>query len=118
MIKSSLIKVWNKLWSGIRTRHNKPKAKSIYAISDGKYRGEFFVYMERIGDTYSFLSLPDLHIRHVPVDNFEFGLNNDIIEKVESLPSGVHSVCHEQYIKLTNNRGTGDDVPSKQCSDT
>ena len=76
-----------------------PKKKIIYAITGGKYLGELFVFMEKIDNTFFFLSLPDMHVREVPVDKFEFGLKQNIIDIVKKVPSFVYKVCQAQYKK-------------------
>lgn len=76
-----------------------PKKKYIYAITGGKYLGELFVFIEKNNETFSFLSLPDMKLRDVPTDKFEFGLKEKIIDIVQKIPSKVYKVCVEQYNK-------------------
>lgn len=76
-----------------------PKKRYVYAITGGKYLGELFVFMEKIDDTYIFLSLPDMKIREVPEEKFKFGLTEKIIDVVKKIPSNVYNVCTAQYNK-------------------
>lgn len=76
-----------------------PKNKFLYAITGGKYLGELFVFMEKTKENFIFLSLPDMKVREVPHEKFEFGLNNKIVDIVEKLPSHVFSTCKKQYLK-------------------
>ena len=76
-----------------------PKKKYIYAITGGHYLGELFVFMEKKDNNFIFLSLPDMKIREVPHEKFEFGLKQNIVDVVEKLPSHVFKVCKQQYIK-------------------
>lgn len=76
-----------------------PKNKFLYAITGGKYLGELFVFMEKTKENFIFLSLPDMKVREVPHEKFEFGLNNKIVDIVEKLPSDVFSTCKKQYLK-------------------
>lgn len=76
-----------------------PKKRFLYAITGGKYLGELFVFIEKTKDNFSFLSLPDMKIREVPHDKFDFGIDNKIIDIVEKLPSKVYDVCVKQYGK-------------------
>ena len=46
----------------------------VYAITGGTYLGEFFVYIEKIGKDYQFLSLPDMEIRSIPYGKCKTGL--------------------------------------------
>ena len=81
-----------------------PSYGSIYAITGGKYRGEFFVYMENIGQKdYSFLSLPGLKVRQVPRSKFEFGVKGKILQFQEILPKNIIKVCKAQYEKQKTN---------------
>lgn len=81
-----------------KTKH--PKKKTVYAIIGGKYLGEMFVFIEeKNANTYGFLSLPEMHIRDIPKDKFEFGLEQKIIDIIDKLPTYVYSVCVAQYKK-------------------
>ena len=40
-----------------------------------------------------------MHIREVPIDKFEFGLNQNIIDIVKKIPNFVYKVCKAQYTK-------------------
>lgn len=76
-----------------------PKTKLIYAVTGGKYLGELLVFMEAEGDSYFFLTLPDMQIREIPKEKFEFGLKENIVDIVKKIPSYVYKVCKAQYIK-------------------
>lgn len=87
-----------------------PQKKYIYAITGGKYLGELFVFMEKETDNYKFLSLPDMKIREVPCDKFDFGLTQKIVDVVEKLPTAVYNVCKLQY---TKNNTLNSNIPIK-----
>ena len=76
-----------------------PKKRYLYAITGGKYLGELFVFIEKQENNFNFLSLPDMKIREVPCDKFEFGLTNKIVDVVEKLPLHVFWTCKKQYLK-------------------
>lgn len=76
-----------------------PKQRYIYAITGGKYLGELFVFMEEKEDIYKFLSLPEMKIREVPKDKFDFGLTEKIIDIVKKIPNDIYKVCKAQYDK-------------------
>ena len=122
MIGASLTKVWSRLSNGIKRLVSKPsddpQPRRIYAVSTGRYRGEFFVYMDSVPDMYIFLSLPDLHVRYIPADEFKSGVDAGVLDMVETLPSDVYNVCISQYTKIKETGGTGDSIPSKPSSDT
>lgn len=76
-----------------------PKKKYVYAVTGGAFLGEMLVFMEKTNEVYSFLSLPDMKIRDIPADKFNFGLTEKILDTVEKLPSSVYKVCQLQYKK-------------------
>ena len=87
------------LLNKIKRKVNHPKQPFIYAITAGKYLGELLVYTEQVDNNYAFLSLPTMNIRRIPIDKFEMGLNDKIVEVVEKLPAYVHKTCIHQYNK-------------------
>jgi len=82
-----------------KTKH--PKKRYLYAITGGVYLGEMFVFMETdsLSKDYIFLSLPDLLVRSVSKEKFNFGLENKIVDIVKKLPNDVYDVCRRQYLK-------------------
>ena len=73
---------------------------NIYAISGGRFLGEFFVFMEQKNKrTYSFLSLPKMKIRHIPKDKFDIGIKNKVLQLQEKLPGDILKVVNAQYEK-------------------
>ena len=74
-----------------------PHKRAIYAINQGTSRGNFFVYMNHDDQEYRFLSLPHNEPINVPVDQFESGLSQGIVELLERLPHNVHEICVAQY---------------------
>ena len=81
-----------------------PRDKTVYAVTGGAYLGEMLVLVEDDKSTkeHCFLALPDMNIRRVPYDKFEFGLMNKIIDIVDKLPSDVYKTCVKQYYKNKN----------------
>jgi hypothetical protein len=78
-----------------------PKLGYIYAVSSGKYLGNFFVYMETKKDnTNVFLVIPKMDIQKIIPSDFKAGIDNNILEFQEKLPSKVYKVCTEQYKKV------------------
>ena len=73
------------------------KFGDTFAIQTGDYVGEMFVYMESKDETYHFLSTPKMELREVPIEEFDNGLQYDIVEYVESLPKDILKVVKRQY---------------------
>ena len=105
------MKVWSKLSNGICAYLKRPKKRHVYAVTKGDYIGEFFVYMDEQKSSYVFMSLPDFHIRKVPVNDFDNGVEQGVLDMVERLPRSVYIECQEQYTKTLNNPGTDEIIP-------
>lgn len=89
------------LHSFVSSLHNKfsshPIKRGIYAIDAGDYAGEFFVYIRKDGDKYSFLSLPKNECRYVPGDALDRGIKSKIITFIQVLPNNIFEVCQAQF---------------------
>ena len=79
------------------TNSNHPKIQHLYAITTGTYVGEMFCMIETQNNSYRFISIPKNINREVPIDKFNIGLVNKIIEHVEKLPDEVYNVLKAQY---------------------
>ena len=105
------MKVWSKLSNGIRDYLKRPKKRHVYAVTKGDYLGEFLVYMGKGKSSYNFLSLPDFRIRKVPINDFDSGVQQGVLDMVERLPRSVYIECQEQYTKTLNKPGTDEIIP-------
>lgn len=96
--------VLRKLLNGITSlfsgRH--PKNRQVYAITGGKYLGEFFLYIDRDDNNYYFLSMPKMEKRVVTTEKFNYGIVNNIVDPVERVPRNVYELCKEQYKHINN----------------
>ena len=81
-----------------------PSYGSIYAVTGGKFLGEFFVFIEKTDDAYNFLSLPEMNVRNVPVEKFSNGVEGKVLQFQEILPINVLEVCKAQYEKQKTNK--------------
>lgn len=75
-----------------------PKTKNAYAVVTGDYCGEMLIFIEKQKSNYCFLSIPKNVNRVVPIDKFEFGLQEGIVEHVQPIDSGVYNLLKKQYI--------------------
>jgi len=73
------------------------KTGSIYAVSTGKYLGEFFVYIGQVKNKRKFLSLPKMLNREIENKNIDHALEKGILEFQEVLPVDIINVCKQQY---------------------
>lgn len=75
------------------------KPGALYAVSQGKYLGEFFVYVKKIDESHHFLSLPKMINRKIPDMHFISGIEKNILEFQEHLPREYTKVCISQFNK-------------------
>jgi len=88
VLRTSLVKIKNFFF---------PKERSIYAVLQGSYKGEWLVPVSYIPDHTVFFSLPDRHIRTIPNKEIQLGLQNKILEVAEILPKNIYNNCLEEY---------------------
>tara|TARA_R110000868_G_scaffold273487_2_gene532671 strand:- start:268 stop:549 length:282 start_codon:yes stop_codon:yes gene_type:complete len=80
-------------------KRNHPKKQTVYAVTTGVFVGELLVYMEDSEDNHKFLSLPNMINRDIPIDKFKLGLQNKIVDIVDTIPRSIYKVCLAQYKK-------------------
>lgn len=88
-----------KTLNNFKSLFSHPRKPYLYAVTKGKYLGELLVFIEIKNSNYAFLALPEMKIREIPTDKFDFGIKNKIVDVVEKLPSYVHRTCVKQYNK-------------------
>lgn len=74
-----------------------PKKGHAYAVTTGCFVGEMLVFVEKQKDEYSFISIPKNINRVVPIDKFELGLSEGIVDPVEQIDSKVCKLLFKQY---------------------
>jgi hypothetical protein len=82
---------------------NPPIVGHSYAIQTGTYVGEIFVFVEELGSSYGFISIPKNINREVPKDKFDYGLSTNIVEFVEKIQSKAFNLLKKQYEFNTKN---------------
>lgn len=75
----------------------------IFAVTKGTYLGEMLVFIKEEKDSFCFLSLPDCTNRKIPKEKFDFGLENGILDFVQTSPADVYKVTIKQYEKNESN---------------
>lgn len=73
------------------------QARRIYAVREGVFKGYFFVYISKTEENYNFLALPENEAVSVPIQEFELGIENKIVDYIEKLPHNVYEICCAQY---------------------
>lgn len=74
-----------------------PRFGDSYAVQTGDYAGQIFVFIKKTDDFYEFLSTPLMENRQVPIEKFDFALNESIIEYVKRLPRYVRNITRLKF---------------------
>lgn len=74
----------------------------IYAVTKGTLLGSNLVIIETDEDNIHTLNLPDMVNVSVTREEFTTGIDNDILELLESLPDDIINVCIKQHEKNTS----------------
>jgi hypothetical protein len=74
-----------------------PKKGHAYAVTTGCFVGEMLVFVEKQKEEYRFISIPKNINRVVPVEKFELGLNQGIVDPVEQIDRQVCKLLFKQY---------------------
>lgn len=78
-----------------------PRKGYVYAVTGGTYLGELLVYIDKKDNICTFLTLPEMKVRDIPIDKFKFGIKERIVDVVEKLPKYAYRACVLQYNKNT-----------------
>jgi L-cysteine desulfidase len=69
----------------------------MYAVTTGDYAGQILLFVKTVDDSYWFLSIPSNNNQEVPMDKFEFGTNNDILDYIGDLPNDIFKTVKAQF---------------------
>lgn len=92
-----MIQFFKRLFNLKTNKKHKAVLGSCYGVLTGKYVGELFVYIEELDDVMHFLSIPNMKNRSVPLEKYEYGINNRVLEYIERLPRNERRVCKMQF---------------------
>jgi hypothetical protein len=79
----------------------KIKLGDTYACQTGTHAGKMLIYIDKNSNQYGFLSSPTMENVWVPIEKFDFGIKNGIIEYVERVPKKIRTVAE---IKFRDNK--------------
>ena len=80
----------------------------IYAVTTGTYIGCNMVIIQEDSHNAEILNLPDMKNMSIPVNELVNGINENILELLETLPEDIMNVCKKQHEKNIN---TGQQQP-------
>jgi len=74
----------------------------LYAVTSGDYVGEMWIFIKDDKTTKHFLATHrednvTAVNREVPMDKFDFGVKEGIIDYIERVPSKVYKVAQKQF---------------------
>jgi len=75
---------------------------NIFAVHHGDYAGQMFALVEKEELSYNFLRMPDMKNVSVTKNDFEEGIDKEIIKYVEDLPDDIFDTIEQQYNKNEN----------------
>ena len=87
----------------IKSNINPVTPGQVYAVTKGTLLGSNLVIVKENSTTYSCLNLPDMENIDIIKDDMTTGLENEILELLETLPSDIMSICTKQHEKNINN---------------
>lgn len=76
----------------------------IYAVTAGTYIGSNLVIIERNDKIAKILNLPDMKNMSILITDIETGINENILELLETLPDDIINVCKIQHEKNIDTR--------------
>ena len=76
-----------------------PVKRDIYAVHQGDYAGEMWIWCTTDDSVYKFLAVPVMENRECTKEKFDIGIKENIIKKVEKIPKGVFEVSLAQFNK-------------------
>jgi ribosomal protein L14E/L6E/L27E len=82
--------------------HKGNKLGDVYAVHTGTYAGEMLIYIKQSDTHVSFLSIPNMVNRDIPIYSFDLGRNSDIIKYVERVPDYIRKIVKVQYEQNEN----------------
>tara|TARA_R110002167_G_scaffold98020_6_gene258349 strand:- start:4360 stop:4620 length:261 start_codon:yes stop_codon:yes gene_type:complete len=68
-----------------------------YACNTGIHAGKILIYVDSNKSEHGFLSTPNLENLWVPIDQFDLGINEGIIEYVERVPRKVKRTVKAKF---------------------
>lgn len=74
-----------------------PQKGFAYAVTTGHFVGEMLVFVRKHKTDYSFISIPKNLNRDVPVEKFELGLSEGIVDPVNKIDNRVCKLLFKQY---------------------
>jgi len=71
----------------------------IYAVTTGTYIGSNMVIISESDHNVEILNLPDMKNMTIPINEITTGINENILELLETLPDDIMNVCKIQHEK-------------------
>jgi hypothetical protein len=87
-----------KTWIGKFKKRQSLKIGNAYAAEAGFFAGQLFIFVRKNPDgTYGFLKIPSMENENITQEKFDFGVTNDILVYVETLPRFVRNTAKLKF---------------------
>lgn len=75
----------------------------MYVVEHGDYAGIYFIVIDKKDNNYECLALPRQSRLSIPVDAFDRGKKNLIIDRVADIPDDIYNYCKHIYNEIQDN---------------
>lgn len=74
----------------------------MYAVAAGDYSGQYIVPMQTTKSHVNCFTLPDQKVISVPIDDYNQGIKNKLLEEVAELETDIYNYLYELYKHESN----------------
>ncbi len=65
------------------------RSRAVFAVTKGKYVGDFYVVYDIEENDISFIVLPDFNLVRLDKDSVDIALKNGILDRIKILPQNI-----------------------------
>lgn len=83
-------------------RKKKIKQRKLFAVSQGKFIGDFYIFTSNLPDeanNYNVVILPELTLKPIPKEYIDHGIKIGVLEFVERLDKSTYNTIMEEVEK-------------------
>jgi hypothetical protein len=80
--------------------------KNVYFVNRGQRTGQFLILLDFNSDNknYSVLGVPESEALYITEDEIEKGIQSNLLEFVEELPTDIYETCKSEFQYRINNK--------------
>ena len=87
----------NRILKSLKRKKKSNPARSIYAVLGGTYGGSYILHVETLKTEMVFYILDGCDIIRMPSNDFHTGVEEGLLDLVETLPQDIYDTCYAQY---------------------